>query len=121
MPNHKGKRVVIVVIHGRPVDLEAKESEGSFHPNIVKTFQRNPKFKSLFNQLGFGPEARRIKTEYLMSIAADMRVECFTLESHASRAFLETTNAITFTDEDMEVEYPNHRRPFYLTATINGI
>ena len=56
-----------------------------------------------------------------MSIAADSGVECFIAESHASRAFLETTNAITFIDEDMVVEYPNHRRPLYLTATINGV
>ena len=34
---------------------------------------------------------------------------------------METTNAITFTDEDMEVEHPNHRRPLYLMATINGV
>ena len=34
---------------------------------------------------------------------------------------METTNAITFTDEDMEVEHPDHCRPFYLMATINGV
>ena len=34
---------------------------------------------------------------------------------------METTNTITFTDEDMEVEHPNHHRPFYLMATINGV
>ena len=34
---------------------------------------------------------------------------------------METTNAITFTDEDMEVEHPDHRRPLYLMATINGV
>ena len=56
-----------------------------------------------------------------MSIAADSRVECFTVESHVSRAYLKTTNAITFTDEGMEVEHPDHRRPFYLMATINGV
>ena len=56
-----------------------------------------------------------------MSIAADSRMKCFTVESHASRAFLETTNAITFTDEDMEVEHPDHRRPLYLMATINSV
>ena len=56
-----------------------------------------------------------------MSIAADSGMECFTVESHASQAFLETTNTITFTDEDMEVEHPNHRRPLYLMATINGV
>uniref|UniRef100_A0A2N9H8N1 Uncharacterized protein n=1 Tax=Fagus sylvatica TaxID=28930 RepID=A0A2N9H8N1_FAGSY len=42
-------------------------------------------------------------------------------EAHASRAFLETTNAITFTDEDMEVQYPDHRRPLYLSAVIKNV
>ena len=71
--------------------------------------------------MGFGPEARKIAIKSLMSIAANSGVECFTAESHASRAYLETTNAITFTDEDMEVEHPDHRRPFYLMAIINGV
>ena len=56
-----------------------------------------------------------------MSIVVDSGMECFTAESHASRAFLETTNAITFTDEDMKIEHPDHRRPLYLMATINGV
>ena len=119
LPNHKGKGVVVVVIHGNPA--KAEEPEGSFHPSTVRTLQKNPKFRSLFNQLGFRPKARRVATESLMSIAADSGMECFTAESHASRAFLETTNAITFTDEDMEVEHPDHRRPLYLMATINGV
>uniref|UniRef100_A0A2N9INC7 RNA-directed DNA polymerase n=1 Tax=Fagus sylvatica TaxID=28930 RepID=A0A2N9INC7_FAGSY len=34
---------------------------------------------------------------------------------------LETTNAITFTDEDMEVQYPDHRRPLYLSAVIKNV
>ena len=34
---------------------------------------------------------------------------------------MEITNAITFTDENMEVEHLEHRRPLYLMATINGI
>jgi len=75
----------------------------------------------LFNQLGFRPEARRIAIESLMSIAAVLVEECFTTKSHVNRAFLETTNAITFTDKDMEVEYPNHQMPFYFKATINGV
>ena len=119
LPNHKGKGMVAVVIHGNPA--EAGESEGSFHLSIVRTLQKNPKFRSLFNQLGFGPEARRVATESLMSMAVDSGMECFTVESHASRAFLETTNAITFTDTDMEVKHPNHCRPLYLMATINGV
>lgn len=51
----------------------------------------------------------------------DSEVECFMVESYASKAFLETTNVITFTDEDMEVKYPDHRTPFYLANTINGV
>ena len=61
-------------------------------------------------------------TESFMRIAADSAVlECFTTESYANRAYLETTNVITFTDEDMEVEHLDHHRPLYLTVTINGV
>ena len=82
MPNHKGKGVVAVIIHGNLTNAKAEESEGSFDPNTIKTLKKNPKFKSLFNELGFGLETRRIATEYLMSIATDSGVECFTTESH---------------------------------------
>jgi len=116
-----GKGVVAVVIHGNLAEAEAEESEGSFHLSTVKTLKKNSKFRPLFNQLGFGPEASRIATESLMSIAADSKVECSTAESHASRVYLETTNAITFTNKDMEVEYPDYCRPLYLMATINGV
>ena len=119
IPNHKGKGVVAIVIYRNPA--EAEESEGSFYPSIVRTLQKNPKFKSLFNQLGFGPEVRKVAMESLMSIAANLGMECFTIESHASRAYLETTNVITFTDEDMEVEHVDHCKPLYLMATINGV
>ena len=71
--------------------------------------------------MGFGPKARRVATKSLMGIAADSGMECFTAESHASQVYLETTNAITFTDEDKEVEHPDHCRPLYLMATINGV
>jgi len=43
------------------------------------------------------------------------------MEAHASRAFLETTDAVTFTDEDMEVQYPDHKRPLYVPAMINEV
>ena len=111
--------MVAVVILGGFTEVE--EPEGSFHPSIVRTLKESPKFRSLFNQLGFGPEVRRIAIESLISIAADSRLECFIAESHASRAYLETTNAITFTDEDMEVEHPDHHKPLYLMATINNV
>jgi len=35
LPNHKGKGVVVVVIHGNPA--KAEESEASFHPSTFKT------------------------------------------------------------------------------------
>uniref|UniRef100_A0A2N9E8D5 Integrase catalytic domain-containing protein n=1 Tax=Fagus sylvatica TaxID=28930 RepID=A0A2N9E8D5_FAGSY len=126
-PNYnkgKGKAVVSVVIHGNVSDMEAEESaaaSSSLVPAAVRTLQKSPKFKSLFNQLGFGPEARNAATEALITIAAESGATCFTAEAHASRAFLETTNAITFTDEDMEVQYPDHRRPLYLSAVIKDV
>uniref|UniRef100_A0A2N9H996 Reverse transcriptase domain-containing protein n=1 Tax=Fagus sylvatica TaxID=28930 RepID=A0A2N9H996_FAGSY len=67
------------------------------------------------------PEAWTTATEAIMSIAAESGTHCFTVEAHASYAFLETTNAITFTDEDMDVPYLDHRRPLYLAATINEV
>ena len=82
LPNHKKKGVVAIVIHRNPAEVE--ESEGSFHPCTVRTLQKNLKFKSLFNQLGFRSEARRVAIESLMSIAVDSGMECFTAESHAS-------------------------------------
>uniref|UniRef100_A0A2N9F8J5 Uncharacterized protein n=1 Tax=Fagus sylvatica TaxID=28930 RepID=A0A2N9F8J5_FAGSY len=126
-PNYnkgKGKAVVSVVIHGNVSDIEAEESaaaSASLVPAAVRTLQKSPKFKSLFNQLGFGPEARNAATEALITIAAESGATCFTAEAHASRAFLETTNAITFTDEDMEVQYPDHRRPLYLSAVVKDV
>uniref|UniRef100_A0A2N9HKP8 Uncharacterized protein n=1 Tax=Fagus sylvatica TaxID=28930 RepID=A0A2N9HKP8_FAGSY len=93
----------------------------SLVPAAVRTLQKSPKFKSLFNQLGFGPEARNAATEALITIATESGATCFTAEAHASRAFLETTNVITFTDEDMEVQYPDHRRPLYLSAVVKDV
>uniref|UniRef100_A0A2N9H208 RNA-directed DNA polymerase n=1 Tax=Fagus sylvatica TaxID=28930 RepID=A0A2N9H208_FAGSY len=100
---------------------ESATASTAMTPTAIKTLQRNPRFRSLFNQLGLNPEARTAATEAIMAIAADSGAHCFTAETHASRAFLETTNAITFTDEDMEVQYPDHRRPLYLSATINEV
>ena len=100
---------------------EPVAANSAMTPAAIKTLQRNPRFRSLFNQLGLNPEARTAATEAIMAIAVDSGAHCFTAEIHASRAFLETTNAITFTDEDMEVQYPDHRRPFYLSITINEV
>ena len=37
------------------------------------------------------------------------------------RALLQESIEITFSSEDMEVGYPDHRRPLYLAASINQI
>ena len=74
--------MVVVVIHGNLADAEAEKSEGSFDPNTIRTLQKNLKFKSLFNELGFGLETRRIAVESLISIATNSGVECFTTKSH---------------------------------------
>lgn len=64
---------------------------------------------------------QRMATEALVSIASGARVECLIVETQSNRAFLEDMNEITFSDEDIEVGYSNHRRPLYLAAFINEI
>uniref|UniRef100_A0A2N9F490 Integrase catalytic domain-containing protein n=1 Tax=Fagus sylvatica TaxID=28930 RepID=A0A2N9F490_FAGSY len=159
---HKDKGVVSVVIHGNASNVDMDEpatASTAMTSTAIKTLQRNPKFWSLFNQLGLNPGTRTAATEAIMAItaesgahcftaethanraflettnaitftaateaimaiAAESDAHCFTAETHASRAFLETTNAIMFTDEKMEVQYPDHRHPFYLSTTINAV
>jgi hypothetical protein len=121
---HKDRAVVSVIIHGNASDMEMDESAAAsiaMTPTAIEALQRNHRFRSLFNQLGLNPEAHTAATEAIMAIEADSGAHYFTAKTHASRAFLETTNAITYTDEDMEVQYPDHRRPLYLSATINEV
>ena len=121
---HKDKAVVSVVIHGNASDADLDEPVAAstvMTPTAIKTLQRNPRFRSLFNQLGLNPEAYTAATEAIMAIVVESGAHCFTTETHASRAFLETTNVITFTDEDMDVQYLDHRHPFYLLAIINEV
>ena len=59
--------------------------------------------------------------EALVSIASRARVECLLVEIRADKALLQGTNEITFSDENMEVGYLDHRRPLYLAASINQI
>uniref|UniRef100_A0A2N9ED87 RNA-directed DNA polymerase n=1 Tax=Fagus sylvatica TaxID=28930 RepID=A0A2N9ED87_FAGSY len=123
LPNHNKERGAIsVVIHAGTEDAyEELEDSLSTNPAAIKTLQRSPKFWFLFNQLGLGPDARKAITEAIVNIVSRSGSQCYTAEAHASRAFLETTNAVTFIDEDMEVQYPDHRKPLYLTAMINDV
>uniref|UniRef100_A0A2N9HQH6 Aspartic peptidase DDI1-type domain-containing protein n=1 Tax=Fagus sylvatica TaxID=28930 RepID=A0A2N9HQH6_FAGSY len=118
----KERGAVSVVNHAKTEDTyeELKDSL-STNPAAIKTLQRSPKFRSLFNQLGLGLDARKAATEAIVNIAVGSGSQCYTAEAHASQAFLETTNVVTFTDEDMEVHYPDHRKPLYVAAMINGV
>lgn len=60
-------------------------------------------------------------TKSLLSIAANAGTHYLTTEAHANQAFLETTNAITFTVEDMEVQHPDHSKPLYVAAQLNNV
>uniref|UniRef100_A0A2N9GZP3 Peptidase A2 domain-containing protein n=1 Tax=Fagus sylvatica TaxID=28930 RepID=A0A2N9GZP3_FAGSY len=97
-----------------------KEEEAPLE-STIKELQKSPKFRSLFDQLGLGAKARKMATGALVSIAAKSNAQCFTAAAYASRAYLETTNAISCTDEDIEVQYLDHKRPLYLTASINEV
>ena len=96
-------------------------NSGELPPIAISALQRSPALRALFNQLRFNEEARKAATKVLVSIASDSGTHCLTAEAHASRAFLETTNVITFTDEDMEVQHLNHSRPLYVTVRINDV
>ena len=56
-----------------------------------------------------------------MSIALGAGVECLLVETRAGKTFLQDTNEITFSDEDIEVGYSDHKRLLYLVASINQI
>ncbi|CAL8992938.1 unnamed protein product, partial [Prunus brigantina] len=101
--------------HGRLL-MDGVTTQG---PTASQVLQRNPKFKSLFDQLGFGPQAREAAAVALMNISAESNSYCFTAQPQGS--FLGNDNAIVFTDEDMEVPYQDHRRPLYLEGQINDV
>ena len=67
----------------------------------------------MFDQLELTVNEQRIATE--------AGVECLSAETRTDKAFLQDTNEITFNDEDIKVGYSDHRRPLYLTASINQI
>ena len=56
-----------------------------------------------------------------MSTASGARVECLSAKIPDDRALLQESTKITFSNEDIEVGYPDHRRPLYLAESINQI
>ena len=118
--HHRRKATATVLFHNRADETETA-SDTSIPPAAISALQRSPTFRTLFNQLGLMEESRRAATKALVSIIAGSETHCLTAEAHASRAFLETTNVITFIDEDMEVQHPDHSKPLYIAAQINDV
>ena len=75
----------------------------------------------MFNQLELRANERRIATKALVRIASRTGVECLAVETRADKTFLQDTNEITFSDEDMKEGNSDHRRPLYSVASINQI
>ena len=71
--------------------------------------------------MGLTAKERKIATEALVSIASGAGVECLSAEMPEDKALLQESTEITFSNEDMEVGHPDHRRPLYLVASRNQI
>ena len=100
---------------------EDEEENLALPAAAITTLQQSAKFKNLFDQLGLTAKERKIATEALVSIASRAEVECLSAEISEDRALLQESTEITFSNEDMEVGHPDHRRPLYLAASINQI
>ena len=109
----------MVVICANPGEDE--EENPALLVTTITTLQWSSKFKNLFDQLGLTAKERKIATEALVSIASGAGVECLSLEVPNDRALLQELVEITFSNEDMEVGYLDHRRPLYMAASINQI
>ena len=118
--HHKGKATTAVLFHNGADETKTASNTG-MPLAAISALQRSPTFWILFNQLGLKEESRRATTEALVSIAANSRTHCFIAEAHASHAFLETINVISFTDDNMEVQHPDHSKPLYIVAQINDV
>ena len=106
LPNHKGKGVAAVVICADPGEDE--EENPVLLTATITTLQRNYKFKNLFDQLGLITKERKIATEALVRITSRAGAECLSAEIPDDRALLQESAEITFSNEDMEVGYPDH-------------
>lgn len=88
--------------------------ESAMKMATASTLQHSPKFISLFDQLGYEPQARLTAIEVLMRISAALGPQCYANETKSMRAFLETTHAITFTMKKWKVHIRIIERPCIL-------
>ena len=108
----------MVVIYA-DIGEDRGESSLACHSNYHLT--EKLQFKNLFDQLRLTEKEQKIAIEVLVSIAFEAGIECLIEEVTDDGALLQESSEIIFSDEDMEVGYPDHRRPFYLVASINQI
>ncbi len=66
-----GRGATAVVIHGNVADLDMDKEEAAPLESTIMALQKSPKFRSLFDQLGLGAEARKMATGALVSIVAE--------------------------------------------------
>ena len=99
------------------------EDRGESSPTCHSNYHLTEKlqFKNLFNQLRLTEKEQKIAIEVLVSIAFEAGIECLIAEVTDDGVLLQESSEIIFSDEDIEVGYPDHRRPFYLVASINQI
>ena len=90
-------------------------------PTATQVLQHKPKFKSLLDQLEYGLQAREVAAEALMRISKEYGPPYFAAKTRRIMSMLENDNVIIFTNANMEVLYPDHRRPLYLEAQINDV
>uniref|UniRef100_A0A2N9J5I9 Reverse transcriptase domain-containing protein n=1 Tax=Fagus sylvatica TaxID=28930 RepID=A0A2N9J5I9_FAGSY len=93
LPQHE-RGATAVVIHGNVADLDMDKEEIVPSESTIMALQKSPKFRSLFDQLGLGAEARKMATGALVSIVAESGAQS---------------------------QYPDHKRPLYLTVSINEV
>ena len=103
-------------------DLGEDEKENPALPaTAITTLQQSSKFKNMFDQLGLMVKERKIAIEALVSIASGAGIECLSAEVTDDRALLQESSEITFSNEDIKVGYPDHKRSLYLAASMNQI
>ena len=56
-----------------------------------------------------------------MSIAFGVGIECLSAEVADDKTLLQESSEITFSNEDIKVGYPDHKRSLYLAASMNQI
>lgn len=85
---------------------------------IVYALQYNPKFKSLFDHLGCDSEAHAATIKALIGVFAQYEPECYATKVEVNRPYLIQS---FFFYEEIKVINPDHRRPLFLKAKINGV